>query len=72
MQKEYEANEAKMLADWRMAMKDAQSGELDAAKLDHEVQDLRQEIQQNQGVLAGWDRQLVDELARRGAANSER
>jgi hypothetical protein len=72
MRREYAANEAKMLADWRGAVKDAQAGDLDALKIDHEIQDLRQELKQNEGTLRNWDRQLIEELARRrGAVSSD-
>jgi hypothetical protein len=66
MRKDYEANEAKTLADWRQTVKDAQAGDVDALKIDHEIQDLRQEMAANQGALEGWDRELRNELQRRG------
>jgi hypothetical protein len=70
MRKEYAANESKMLADWRGAVKDAQAGDLDATKLDHEIKDLRQEVERNRQVLTNWDAQLADEVARRSAAKT--
>jgi hypothetical protein len=65
-QKEYESNEAKLLADWPVALKQAKAGDVDASKLSNEIDDFDRELIAQREKLEGWNRELIDELRRRG------
>ena len=66
MRRKYEANEAKLLADWRTAMGEVASGDLDADRLSREVSELVRLVSESTTKLESWNRDLRNELAQRG------
>ena len=71
-QNEYESNEAKLLADWPAAFRQAKVGDLDANKLVQEIDDFSHELNDQREKLEQWNRELAEELKRRGITSKDR
>lgn len=66
LRREYEANIEKLKADWTRVLEEVQRGTLNADRLLGQTIDLRQQLQDSARQLEQWNREVSDELRRRG------
>jgi hypothetical protein len=64
--REYEQNEQKLLSDWNLALKQANSGNLDAKQLALDIDHLTAAVANRQQQVEAWKREVDQELDRRG------